>query len=62
MCANCDDYSLCENCYKSQEYDHFSFHVFLKLLRALEQPELGNPKALLPALDPQLYPKDRKEE
>lgn len=33
-CANCEDYNLCEACYLSNKYDHFSYHIFMKMHKA----------------------------
>lgn len=58
MCANCEDYSLCEKCYnKKEQGQHAKYHVFFKLMRALMLKEPAHtPKILVQFLDPFLYP------
>ena len=56
LCANCDYFNLCENCYKEQNYVHKKTHVFLRLSLSLLQTEVATPKTLIPHLDPHLYP------
>jgi len=55
-CANCEDYTLCEKCYSDGTFEHFSFHVFLQLLRPLKNQD-KSPTILLQVLDARLYPK-----
>lgn len=35
-CANCEDYNLCEQCYTSNQFDHYSYHIFMKLHKPLK--------------------------
>eukprot|EP01022_Parablepharisma_sp_SALTPOND_P020985 TRINITY_DN395_c0_g1_i1.p1 TRINITY_DN395_c0_g1~~TRINITY_DN395_c0_g1_i1.p1 ORF type:complete len:5656 (-),score=802.26 TRINITY_DN395_c0_g1_i1:1614-18581(-) len=64
LCANCDYYNLCEKCYTQEKFTHPKTHVFLRLSEPLIQTETATPKALVPHLDPDLYPlqKTQKEE
>jgi hypothetical protein len=56
-CANCEDFNLCDQCYTQNQFEHFSYHVFMKFLRPLKQQE-KNPTTLLQVLDPRLYPQN----
>lgn len=54
-CVNCEDYTLCEECYKNNSFDHFSYHLFMKLHKPLLDSD-KNPTILLKTLlDPRLY-------
>ena len=56
LCANCDYFNLCEKCYNEGQFSHTKTHVFLRLPEPLIQSETATPKALIPHLDPELYP------
>lgn len=54
-CANCEDYNLCEQCYSQGSFEHFSYHIFMKLQKPLKAVN-KNPTTLIQVLDPRLYP------
>lgn len=54
-CANCEDYNLCEQCYTQNQFEHFSYHIFMKFTKPLKLVE-KNPTTILQVLDPRLYP------
>jgi len=54
MCANCEDFSVCKQCYELR--NHTKFHVFIKLDNKIQVPPNSTPKCLIQFLDPLLYP------
>ena len=54
MCGNCEEFSLCSQCYKTRV--HTKYHVFIKLERKIMIVGNSTPKCLIQVLDPLLYP------
>ena len=60
LCANCDYFNLCSECYIKNKSSHYKTHVFLRLVEPILQSETSTPKALIVHLDPALYPSQSK--
>ena len=53
-CVNCEEYTLCTECFTKNKASHHASHIFCEILKPLKVQDI-NPTVMMQVFDPRLY-------